>query len=54
VGYFVCDHLNLDFKSLDNVEGLEKAVGKYIRVQDSKYEDYYTGEDYKVLSFFTE
>ena len=54
VGYFVCDHLNLDFKDLASIEDLEKAVGKYIRVQDSKYRDYYTGEDYKVLSFFTE
>jgi hypothetical protein len=54
VGYFVCDHLNLDFKDLDSIEDLEKAVGKYIRVQDSKYRDYYTGEDYKALSFFTE
>src|SRR4030042_2649075 len=54
VGYFVCDHLNLDFKDLASIEDLEKAVGKYIRVQDSKYRDYYTDEDYKVLSFFTE
>jgi len=54
VGYFVCDHLNLDFKDLNSIEDLEKVVGKYIRVQDSKYRDYYTGEDYKVLSFFTE
>ena len=54
VGYFVCDHLNLDFKDLDSIEDLEKAVGKYIRVQDSKYRDYYIGEDYRVLSFFTE
>ena len=54
VGYFVCDHLNLDFKSLDSIEDLEKVVGKYLRVQDSKYRDYYTGGDYKVLSFFTE
>ena len=54
VGYFVCDHLNMDFKSLDSIEDLEKVVGKYIRVQDSKYRDYYTGDDYKVLSFFTE
>ena len=54
VGYFVSDHLTLDFKSLDSIEDLEKVVGKYIRVQDSKYRDYYTGDDYKVLSFFTE
>lgn len=54
VGYFVCDHLNLNFKSLDSIEDLEKVVGKYIRVQDSKYRDYYTGDDYKVLSFFKE
>ena len=54
VGYFVSDHLTLDFKSLNSVEDLEKVVGKYIRVQDSKYSDYYTGGDYKVLSFFTE
>ena len=54
VGYFVSDHLTLDFKSLDSVEDLEKVVGRYIRVQDSKYRDYYTGGDYKVLSFFTE
>lgn len=54
VGYFVCDHLNLDFKDLASIEDLEKVVGKYIRVQDSKYRDYYTGEDYRVLSFFTE
>jgi len=54
VGYFVCDHLNLDFKDLASIEDLEKAVGKYIRVQDSKYEDFYTGENYKVLSFFTD
>lgn len=54
VGYFVCDHLTLDFKSLNSIEDLEIIVGKYIRVQDSKYRDYYTGDDYKVLSFFTE
>lgn len=54
VGYFVCDHLNLDFKDMAGIEDLEKVVGKYIRVQDSKYRDYYTGEDYKALSFFTE
>ena len=53
-GYFVCDHLTLDFKDFDGVEDLEKVVGKYIRVQDSKFSDYYTGEDYKVLSFFTD
>jgi len=54
VGYFICDYLNLDFKDLASIEDLEKVVGKYIRVQDSKYRDYYTGEDYKALSFFTE
>lgn len=54
VGYFVCDHLNLDFKNLGSIEYLEKIVGKYIRVQDSKFRDYYTGEEYKVLSFFTD
>jgi len=54
VEYFVCDHLTLDFKDLDSIEGLKKLVGKYIRVQDGKYEDYYTGEEYKVLNFFTE
>ena len=54
VGYFVCDHLNLDFKDLGSIEDLEKIVGKYIRVQDSKFRDYYTGEEYKVLSFFTD
>lgn len=53
-GYFVCDHLNLDFKNLDSKGDLEKIVGKYIRVQDSKFSDYYTGEYYKVLSFFTD
>jgi hypothetical protein len=54
VGYFVCDHLNLDFKDLDSIEDLEKIIGKYIRLQDSKFRDYYTGEVYKVLSFFTD
>jgi len=54
VEYFVCDHLTLDFNDLNSIEDLEKLVGKYIRVQDSKYEDYYTSEEYKVLSFFTE
>jgi len=54
VGYFVCDHLNLDFKDLYSVEDLEKIVGKYVRLQDSKFKDYYTGEEYKVLSFFTD
>lgn len=54
VGYFVCDHLNLDFKDLGSIEDLEKIVGKYIRVQDSKFRDYYTGEEYKILSFFTD
>ena len=54
VGYFVCDHLNLDFKDLSSIEDLEKIVGKYIRVQDSKFRDYYTGEEYKVLSFFSD
>jgi len=54
VEYFVCDHLTLDFKDLDSIEDLKKLVGKYIRVQDSKYEDFYTCEEYKVLNFFTE
>lgn len=54
VGYFVSDHVTLDFEDLDSVEDLEKAVGKYIRVQDSKFRDYHTGADYKVLSFFTD
>jgi len=54
VGYFVSDHLNLDFKELYSIKDLEKLVGKYIRVQNSKYEDFYTGEEYKVLNFFTE
>ncbi len=54
VEYFVCDHLTLDFKDLSSIEDLKKLVGKYIRVQDSRYEDYYTGEEYKVLNFFTE
>jgi len=54
VGYFVSDHLNLDFKEFYSIKDLEKLVGKYIRVQDSKYEDFYTGEEYKVLNFFTE
>jgi len=54
VEYFVCDHLTLDFKDLGGTEDLENLVGKYIRVQDSKYEDYYTGEEYKVLNFFAE
>ena len=53
-GYFVCDHLNLDFKDLDSIEDLEKIIGKYVRLQDSKFRDYYTGEEYKVLSFFTD
>lgn len=53
-GYFVCDHLNLDFKDLYSIEELEKIVGKYVRLQDSKFKDYYTGEEYKVLSFFTD
>jgi hypothetical protein len=54
VGYFVCDHLNLDFKDLESIEDLENIVGKYIRLQDSKFRDYYTGEEYKVLSIFTD
>jgi len=54
VGYFVSDHLNLDFKEFYSIKDLEKLVGKYIRVQNSKFEDYYTGEEYKVLNFFTE
>jgi len=54
VEYFVCDHLTLEFKDLDNMEDLKKLVGEYIKVQDSKYEDFYTGEEYKVLNFFTE
>ena len=54
IGYFVCDHLNLDFKDLDSIEDLENIVGKYIRLQDSKFRDYYTGEEYKVLSIFTD
>jgi hypothetical protein len=53
VGYFVCDHLNLDFKDLDSIKDLEKIIGKYVKVQDSKFRDYYTGEEYKVLSIFT-
>jgi len=54
VEYFICDHLTLDFKDLSGIEDLKNLVGKYIRVQDSKYEDYYTGEEYKALNFFTE
>jgi len=54
VGYFVSDHLNLDFKEFYSIKDLEKLVGKYIRVQNSKYEDFYNGEEYKVLNFFTE
>jgi len=54
VGYFVCDHINLDFKNLESIRDLEKIIGKYVRLQDSKFRDYYTGEEYKVLSFFTE
>ena len=54
IGYFVCDHLNLDFKDLDSIEDLENMVGKYIRLQDSKFRDYYTDEEYKVLSIFTD
>jgi len=54
VGYFVCDHINLDFKDLDSIKDLENIVGKYIRLQDSKFRDYYTGEEYKVLSFFAD
>jgi hypothetical protein len=53
VGYSVCDHLNLDFKDLDSIKDLEKIIGKYVKVQDSKFRDYYTGEEYKVLSIFT-
>ena len=52
--YFVCDHLNLDFKDLNSLEDFEKIIGKYVRLQDSKFRDYYTGEEYKVLSFFTD
>lgn len=54
VEYFVCDHLTLDFKDLGNIEDLKNLAGKYIRIQDGKYEDFYTGEEYKVLNFFTE
>ena len=54
VEYFVCDHLNLDFKDLDSIDDFENLVGKYVRLQDSKFRDYYTGEEYKVLSFFTD
>jgi hypothetical protein len=54
VGYFVCDHLILDYNDFYSTNDLEKLVGKYIRVQNSKYEDYYTGKEYKVLNFFTE
>jgi len=52
--YFVCDHLNLDFKDIESITDLEKIIGKYVRLQDSKFRDYYTDEEYKVLSFFTE
>jgi hypothetical protein len=54
VEYFVCEHITLDFKDFGGIEDLENLVGKYIRVQDSKYEDYYNGEEYKVLNFFAE
>lgn len=52
--YFVCDHINLDFKDLDSIMDLKKIIGKYVRLQDSRFRDYYTDEEYKVLSFFTE
>ncbi|MCL5772709.1 MAG: hypothetical protein M1479_10645 [Actinobacteria bacterium] len=52
--YFICDHLNLNFKDIESITDLENIVGKYIRLQDSKFKDYYTGEEYKVPSFFTE
>jgi len=52
-GYFVCDYINLDFKDLESIEDLKNIVGKDVRLQDSKFKDYYTGEEYKVLSFFT-
>jgi hypothetical protein len=54
VGYFVCDHLILDYNDFYSINDLEKFIGKYIRVQNSKYEDYYTGKEYKALNFFTE
>ena len=33
VGYFVCDHLNLDFNDLESIMDLEKIIGKYINLK---------------------
>ena len=49
--YSVCDHLAFDYKDFYSADSLEFLVGKYLGVQESMFEDYYTGDRYKALGF---
>ena len=53
-GYSVNDSLVYDYQSFYKAGDLQIIVGKYLRVTDTAFEDNYTGEGYKALTFYNE
>jgi len=52
--YSVNDSLVYDYQSFYKAGDLQIIVGKYLRVTDTAFEDNYTGEGYKALTFYNE
>jgi len=50
--YSVYDFLSFDYERFYSAGELEFLVGRYLRVQDSVFEDSHTGEIYKGLDFY--
>lgn len=53
-GYLVNDSLVYEYKSIYKAEDLKGAMGKYLRVNDTLFEDYHTGKEYKSLIFYNQ
>ncbi len=52
--YSVNDCLVYEYESFYEAEDLGNIIGKYLRVNDTLFEDYYTGKEYKSLIFYNQ
>ncbi len=52
--YLVNDCLVYEYESFYKAEDLRSIMGKYLRVNDTLFEDYYTGKEYKSLIFYNQ
>ena len=50
--YSVNDCLVYEYESFYKAEDLGSIIGKYLRVNDTLFEDYYIGKEYKSLIFY--